>query len=356
MIAGGAEAAVTPLGVGGFAVMRALSTRNDEPQRASRPFDRERDGFVIGEGAGVLVLEALEHGARARRDASTPRSIGYGANCRRLPHHHAGAGRARCRARCMRLALERRGHRAARRRTTSTRTAPRRRTTTRTRRRRSSSVFGAHARAAGGELDEVDDRTPARRRRGRRGRVHRARAARPRCLPPTINYENPDPACDLDYVPNIARHVPRARRALELVRLRRRQRLPGVLRRAPRDDAACEVTGRERSLRRADRRDRVSLDLPRRLSSSSARAASAGPPSPALSRSRRRGAASACCVVEVDGARARAAACSAPRPRSRRHPPARPGPLGHDRSRAGRRSPSTCGLIIPVKRLLKTVF
>ncbi len=65
MITGGAEAAVTPLGVGGFCAMRALSTRNDEPERASRPFDRDRDGFVIGEGAGILVLEELEH-ARKR--------------------------------------------------------------------------------------------------------------------------------------------------------------------------------------------------------------------------------------------------------------------------------------------------
>src|SRR5215471_13487657 len=65
MIAGGAEATITPLGVGGFAAMRALSTRNHEPERASRPWDRERDGFIIGEGAGILILEELEH-ARAR--------------------------------------------------------------------------------------------------------------------------------------------------------------------------------------------------------------------------------------------------------------------------------------------------
>ena len=72
MIAGGSEAAITPLGVGGFAAMRALSTRNDEPERASRPFDRDRDGFIIGEGAGILVLEELGQ-ARRRGVRSTPR-------------------------------------------------------------------------------------------------------------------------------------------------------------------------------------------------------------------------------------------------------------------------------------------
>jgi 3-oxoacyl-[acyl-carrier-protein] synthase II len=77
MIAGGSEAAITPLGVGGFAAMRALSTRNDDPQRASRPWDRDRDGFVIGEGAGILVLEELEH-ARARGATVLAEIVGYG--------------------------------------------------------------------------------------------------------------------------------------------------------------------------------------------------------------------------------------------------------------------------------------
>ncbi len=77
MIAGGSEAAITPMGVGGFAAMRALSTRNDDPQRASRPWDRDRDGFVIGEGAGILVLEELEH-ARARGAKVLAEIVGYG--------------------------------------------------------------------------------------------------------------------------------------------------------------------------------------------------------------------------------------------------------------------------------------
>ena len=77
MIAGGSEAAITPMGVGGFAAMRALSTRNDEPQRASRPFDKDRDGFIVGEGAGVLVLEEYEY-ARRRGARVYAELVGYG--------------------------------------------------------------------------------------------------------------------------------------------------------------------------------------------------------------------------------------------------------------------------------------
>src|SRR5689334_1664727 len=77
MIAGGSEAAITPMGVGGFAAMRALSTRNDDPHRASRPWDRDRDGFVIGEGAGILILEELEH-AKKRGVPILAEIIGYG--------------------------------------------------------------------------------------------------------------------------------------------------------------------------------------------------------------------------------------------------------------------------------------
>ena len=91
MIAGGAEAAITPLGIGGFAAMKALSTRNDDPARASRPFDKDRDGFVMGEGAGIVVLEELEH-AKKRGANILAELVGYGANSDAYHVTAAGAG------------------------------------------------------------------------------------------------------------------------------------------------------------------------------------------------------------------------------------------------------------------------
>ncbi len=138
MIAGGSEAAITPMGVGGFGAMRALSTRNDEPERASRPFDKDRDGFVIGEGSGV----ADSRGARARegprredlRGAHRLRHVE-----RRVPHDGAARGRRRRGARDAERARSRRTCRPTVC-STSTRTAPRRRSTTRTRRSPSSAA------------------------------------------------------------------------------------------------------------------------------------------------------------------------------------------------------------------------
>ena len=132
MIAGGSEAAITPLGVGGFCAMRALSTRNDAPEKASRPFDKDRDGFVIGEGAGILVLEELEH-ARARGAKIYAEIVGYGMSGDAF-HISAPSEDGDGGVRVMRATLEGRRRRAGARSTTSTPTAPRRRAATWSRR------------------------------------------------------------------------------------------------------------------------------------------------------------------------------------------------------------------------------
>ena len=97
MIAGGSEAAITPMGVGGFAAMRALSTRNDEPQHASRPFDKDRDGFVMGEGAGIIILEELEF-AKRRGAPIYAELVGYGLSAD--AYHITAPVRGRRRRRC----------------------------------------------------------------------------------------------------------------------------------------------------------------------------------------------------------------------------------------------------------------
>ena len=135
MIAGGAEATITILGVGGFNAMRAMSTRNDAPEKASRPFDKDRDGFVIGEGAGILVLEELETREEARR-AHLRRAHRLRRERRRAPRRGAGA-RAQGRAGVLPRRARGRQARSERRSATSTRTAPRPSSTTRTRRSRS---------------------------------------------------------------------------------------------------------------------------------------------------------------------------------------------------------------------------
>lgn len=198
VITGGAEAAVTPLGVGGFAVMRTLSTRNDEPERASRPFDRGRDGFVIGEGAGILVLEALDH-ARARGARLYAEVIGYGANADAF-HITSPAPEGQGAAKCMRLALEdaeiepvevgyinAHGTSTPYNDTNETQAIK--------------AVFGEHAR----RLGVSSTKSMTGHLLGAAGGVEAAYTALALyhgVLPPTINYEEADPECDLDYVPN----------------------------------------------------------------------------------------------------------------------------------------------------------
>ena len=201
VIAGGAEAPITPLGMGGFSVMKALSNRNDDPTRASRPFDKERDGFVMGEGAGIIVIEELEH-AKKRGANILAELVGYGANS---DAHHVTqpAPEGEGAARCMRLALasagmnpEDVGYINAHGTSTPFNDANETKAI--------KAVFGAHAKklpvsstksmtghmlgAAGGAEAVVSVMTLLR-----------------GVLPPTINLTSPDPQCDLDYVPNQAR-------------------------------------------------------------------------------------------------------------------------------------------------------
>ena len=201
VIAGGAEATITPLGVGGFAAMKALSTRNEEPEQASRPFDKDRDGFVVGEGSGILILEereqALKRGAKIYAEV-----IGYAANGD-AHHMTAPAPEGEGAARCMRLALKDAG------------IAP-------------SDVDYINAHGTSTEYNDANETTAIKTVFGEQSvklavsstksmtghllgaagaveGVYSALALHHGMIPPTINYQTPDPACDLDYVPNKAR-------------------------------------------------------------------------------------------------------------------------------------------------------
>lgn len=204
VIAGGAEAPVTRLGVSAFAAMRALSRRNDDPEGACRPFERDRDGFVMGEGSGVLILE--EHGHAIARGARIyGEIIGYGENG---DAHHItapspeGGGAADC----MRAAM-----RDARIEPTSVDYINAHGTGTvyndLVETQAVKSVFGSHAyklpvsstKAMTGHLLGAVGAVEA---------IYTILAILHGTLPPTINYQNPDPECDLDYVPNEAREVP----------------------------------------------------------------------------------------------------------------------------------------------------
>ena len=200
MVAGGAEAAVTPLGVAGFAAAKALSFRNDEPTKASRPFDKDRDGFVLGEGAGVVVIEELEH-ARRRGVRMYGEIIGYGMNSDAY-HITAPPEEGEGAVRCMELALKDAGIN-----------------------RNQIGYINAHGtstmadaietRAIKRVFGEQAFRIPVSSTKSMTGHLLGAAggieavfsllALFHGMLPPTINLDHPDPACDLDYVPNKAR-------------------------------------------------------------------------------------------------------------------------------------------------------
>lgn len=205
MLAGGAEACLNELGVGGFAAMRALSTRNDDPAGASRPFDADRDGFVIAEGAGVLVLESMDH-ARARGARIYGEVAGYGRTCDAY-HVTAPAADGRGGARAMELAMADAG------------CTP-------------DEVEYINAHGTSTELNDrcetIAIKTAMGEERARAVAVSSTKSMTGHLLgaagaveaiacllvleqgvvPPTINYQTPDPACDLDVVPNEARELP----------------------------------------------------------------------------------------------------------------------------------------------------
>ena len=201
MIAGGSEAAITPMSVGGFAAMKALSTRNDEPQRASRPFDAQRDGFVVGEGSGILILEALEH-AQNRGAKILAELAGYGMSGDAFhitqPAEEGDGG-----FRVMRAAIKDAGITTEdvgyiNAHGTSTPIGDALETTAMKR------LFGERAK----KLPVSSTKSMTGHLLGGAGGLEAGisvLAVRDQLLPPTINYENPDPACDLDYVPNTAR-------------------------------------------------------------------------------------------------------------------------------------------------------
>ncbi len=199
MICGGAEATIRPTGVAGFCAMRAMSTRNDEPEKASRPFDTNRDGFVMGEGAGVLVLESLEH-AQKRGANIIAEVLGYGLSA---DAHHMTDPDPNGPARCMKMAMRTAGIHPE-----------------------DVDYINAHGTSTGvGDISETkaikmalgdhaykvavsSTKSMTGHLLGAAGGVEAvicALALRNQTIPPTINLDEPDPQCDLDYVPNVAR-------------------------------------------------------------------------------------------------------------------------------------------------------
>jgi len=202
-VAGGAEATITPLGVAGFSCMRALSTRNDDPEKASRPFDKDRDGFVMSEGAGIVILEELEH-AKNRGARIYCELVGYGATADAY-HMTAPRPEGEGASRCMQIAMK------------HAKVAP-----------EEIDYINAHGTSTPiGDICEtkaIKDAFGAQAYKvpvsstksvtghllGAAGGIELAACAlamRDGIVPPTINLDNPDPECDLDYVPHKAREV-----------------------------------------------------------------------------------------------------------------------------------------------------
>jgi 3-oxoacyl-[acyl-carrier-protein] synthase II len=210
--AGGSEATIVPLGIGGFAAMKALSTRNDDPQRASRPFDRDRDGFVMGEGAGIVIIEDLEH-ARKRGAQIYGEIAGYGLSADAY-HMSAPLPEGQGATRCMVMALQKAGLNTTdvdyiNAHGTSTPVGDVCET------KAIKKLFGDHVRRAnaGGPQGMIVSSTKSMTGHllGAAGAVETivcVLAIKHGVIPPTINLDNPDPECDLDYVPHVARAHP----------------------------------------------------------------------------------------------------------------------------------------------------
>ena len=204
MIAGGSEAAITPMSVGGFAAMRALSTRNDEPQRASRPFDKDRDGFIVGEGAGVVILEELDF-ARRRGARIYTEVVGYGMSADAF-HITAPSDDGDGPYRVMRAALKSAGLQPAQvdyinAHGTSTPHGDQVETLAIKR------CFGDHAK----KIAVSSTKSMTGHLLGAAGGLEAgitALAVYHQIAPPTINQEHPDEDCDLDYIPNVKRAFP----------------------------------------------------------------------------------------------------------------------------------------------------